>query len=307
VCSRASINSKLLAGAAVPAALAVLAVRAAAEDRFAGVEIRAQHVAGSVHMLQGSGGNIGVSVGPDGILIVDDQFAPLADKIRAALRGLGEGKLRFVLNTHWHGDHTGGNVAFGPEAPILAHDNVRRRLATRQEVMGRVVDPLPKEALPVITFSDRLTVHFNGEEIRMIHFPRGHTDGDSVIWFTGSNVVHMGDDFFAGKFPFVDLDSGGDVEGLIRNVEQVIAQLPPNVRIVPGHGPLSSAENLRRYHDMLLRTTAVVRGRMAAGKSLGEIQREGLPEEWRDWGSGFISTERWLEIVHRSLSARPGG
>src|SRR4026209_1900451 len=171
------------------------------------VEIKSTKVNGNVYMLEGAGGNIGVSVGADGILIVDDQFAPLADKIRAALKSLGEGKLKFILNTHWHGDHTGGNASFGPEAPIIAHDNVRRRLATEQksEFFKRTTPASPKEALPVITFDKSLSVHFNGEEIKVIHFPQGHTDGDSVIFFTSSNVVHLGDDFFAGRFPFVDL------------------------------------------------------------------------------------------------------
>ena len=164
------------------------------------MQIKATKVAGNVYMLEGAGGNIGVSVGDDGILIVDDQFAPLADKIRAALKALADKKLRFILNTHWHGDHTGGNVAFGPEATIIAHDNVRKRLSTEQKSRSSKAPrrASPKEALPVITFDQSLSVHFNGEEIRAIHYPQGHTDGDSVIFFTASNVVHLGDDFFAG-------------------------------------------------------------------------------------------------------------
>ncbi|HKR60894.1 MAG TPA: MBL fold metallo-hydrolase, partial [Pyrinomonadaceae bacterium] len=187
--------------------LLVLAVPVVQAQDFSKVEITATKVNGNIFMLQGQGGNIGVSVGADGILIVDDQFAPLADKIKAALKTLGEGKLKFVLNTHWHGDHTGGNAQFGPEAPIIAHDNVRRRLATEQksEFFKRTTPASPKEALPVITFDKSLSVHFNGEEIKVIHFPQGHTDGDSVIFFTTSNVVHMGDDFFVARFPFVDL------------------------------------------------------------------------------------------------------
>lgn len=266
------------------------------------VEIRATHVAGPVHMLEGSGGNIGVSVGPDGILIVDDQFAPLAEKIRAALKTLGEGKLKFVLNTHWHGDHTGGNGEFGREAPILAHTNVRKRLAAGQESGPRPTPPAPKEALPVVTFDDSLSIHFNGEEIRMIHLPRGHTDGDSVIHFTGSNVVHMGDDFFAGGFPFVDLASGGDVEGLAKNVEEVLRRIPADAKVIPGHASLSTVEDLKAYHGMLVETTEVVRRRMAEGKTLDQVRAEGLPEKWASWGTGFISADRWIETVHRSLS-----
>jgi glyoxylase-like metal-dependent hydrolase (beta-lactamase superfamily II) len=255
-------------------------------------------------MLEGRGGNIGVSVGPDGVLIVDDEFAPLAEKIRAAIDKIGKGKLKFVLNTHHHGDHTGGNIAFGPEAPIIAQSNVRKRLATEQNTLGRTTPPSPKEALPVITFDESLTVHFNDEDIRVIHFPHSHTDGDSVIFFTKSNVVHMGDLFFMGMFPFVDLDAGGDVEGLIGSVEKVIAELKDGVKIVPGHGPLSSVEDLKTYHRMLVETTAVVRKAMAAGKSLAEIQAQGVPDEWKSWGTGFIKTDRWIETIYKSLNKK---
>ena len=277
-----------------------------AQQDFSKVEITATKVAGNIYMLQGSGGNIGVSVGGDGILIVDDQFAPLADKIKKALKDLGDGKLKFVLNTHWHGDHTGGNVAFGPDAPIIAHDNVRRRLSTEQksEFFKRTTPASPNEALPVITFDKSLSVHFNGEEIKVIHFPHGHTDGDSVIFFTNSNVVHLGDDFFVGRFPFVDLESGGDVEGLIKNIAEIIPKLPADVKIIPGHGAISTVADLKAYHRMLTETTAIVREKMKAKKTLAEIKAEGLPAEWKDWGSGFIKTDVWLETIHRSLSKK---
>ena len=275
-----------------------------AQQDLSKVEIKATKVAGNVYMLEGAGGNIGVSVGADGILIVDDQFAPLADKNRVALKSLGEGKLRFILNTHWHGDHTGGNVAFGPEAPIIAHDNVRKRLSTEQksEFFKSTTPASPKEALPVITFDQSLSVHFNGEEIRVVHFPHGHTDGDSVIFFTTSNVVHMGDDFFAGSFPFVDLESGGSVEGLSKNVGEIIAKLPAGVKLIPGHGPISTLDGLKSYHQMLLGTTDIVRKKIAAKKTLAQVKAEGLPDEWKSWGAGFIKTDMWLEIVYRSLS-----
>jgi glyoxylase-like metal-dependent hydrolase (beta-lactamase superfamily II) len=284
----------------------VCAVNAPAQQDFSTVTIKAIKVSGNVYMLEGSGGNIGVSIGADGILIVDDQFAPLADKIKAAFKSLGEGKLKFVLNTHWHADHTGGNEVFGPEAPIIAHDNVRKRLATEQksEFFKHTTPPSPKEALPVITFGHSVTVHFNGEEIRAIHFPNGHTDGDSIIFFTNSNVVHMGDDFFSNRFPFVDLESGGSVEGLIKNIADVIPKLPADVKIIPGHGPISTLDDLRRYHQMLITTTELVRQKMAAGKTVDQIKSEGLPAEWKDWGTGFIKTEVWLDIIHRSLSKK---
>jgi len=282
----------------------LVAVDTVAQQDFSKVEIKVTKVAGNVYMLEGSGGNIGVSAGSDGILIVDDQFAPLADKIKAALKTVGEGKLKFILNTHWHGDHTGGNAVFGPEAPIIAQTNVRKRLAEGLAAPNRNVKPAPKEALPVITFDQSLSVHFNGEEIRVIHFPHGHTDGDSVIFFTSSNVVHMGDDFFAGRFPFVDLASGGDVEGVTKNVGDIISKLPAGVKNIPGHGPLSTVDDLKLYHRMPVETTDIVRKKMAAGKTLDQIKSEGLADEWKTWGTGFIKTDQWIEIIFQSLSKR---
>ncbi|HKV36170.1 MAG TPA: MBL fold metallo-hydrolase [Pyrinomonadaceae bacterium] len=276
------------------------------EPDWSKVQIKSTKIAGNVYMLEGAGGNIGVSVGADGILIVDDQFAPLADKIRASLKTLGQGKLRFILNTHWHGDHTGSNAAFGPEATIVAHDNVRKRMSSEQrsEFFKSTTPASPKEALPVITFDQSLTVHFNGEEIRAIHFPNGHTDGDSVIFFTSSKVVHLGDDFFAGRFPFVDLESGGSVEGLTKNIGELITRIPADAKLIPGHGPISSLDDLKAYHRMLVETTAIVRDKIAAKKTLDQIKSEGLPAEWNSWGTGFIKTDLWLEIVYRSLTAK---
>ncbi len=278
----------------------------AQQPDYSKVQMKATKVAGNVYMLEGAGGNIGVSVGDDGLLIVDDQFAPLADKIRAALKGLADKKLKFILNTHWHGDHTGGNVVFGPEATIIAHDNVRKRLATEQKstVFNTTTPPSPKEALPVITFDQSLSVHFNGEDIRAIHFPHGHTDGDSVIFFSASNVVHLGDDFFAGRFPFVDLESGGSVEGLVKNIGELVNKIPADARLIPGHGPISTLDDLKSYHRMLQQTTEIVRGKIAAGKTLDQIKSEGLPDEWKPWGTGFIKTDRWVETIYKSLTAK---
>ena len=286
--------------------LCLLPVAATAQTDFSKVEIKATKVSGNVYMLVGSGGNIGVSVGPDGILIVDDQFAPLADKIRAALKGIDQGKLRFILNTHWHFDHTGGNAQFGPEATIIAHDNVRKRLSTEQKIpfFKSTVPASPKEALPVITFNHSLSVHFNGEDIRAIHYPNGHTDGDSVIFFTTSNVVHLGDDFFSGTFPFVDVDNGGNVVGLAKNIGEIITKLPAGAKLIPGHGPLSTIDDLRLYHRMLLETTDVVRKKVAAKKTLDQIKSEGLSDEWKSWGTGFIKTDQWIELIHISLTRK---
>ena len=264
----------------------------AAEPDFSKVEIKVIHISKSIYMLQGEGGNIGVSAGPDGILIVDDQFAPLAEKIEKALKEIHPGKLKFVLNTHFHGDHTGGNPHFGRQAPIIAHSNVRKRLS----------QAMKKEGLPVITFDESLSVHFNGEEIKVFHLPPGHTDGDSVIEFTGSNVIHMGDQFFSGRFPNIDLGSGGDVRGYIRNVEEMLGKLPPGVQLIPGHGPLSTAKELREFHEMLVETSGIVEKAMAAGKSLDQIKAEGLPEQWKSWSVPTVSTSRWLEMLYKGLA-----
>jgi cyclase len=279
-----------------------IAARAGAQD-FSKVQMKATKVAGNIYMLEGAGGNIGVSAGADGLLIIDDQFAPLADKIRAALKQINPGQLRFVLNTHYHGDHTGGNPIFGREATIIAHDNVRARLAAEQTVRGDKVPAAPKEALPVITFNQSVSIHFNGEEIRVIHFPNGHTDGDSVMFFTASNVVHMGDHFFAGRFPFIDLEHGGTVEGMTRNVTDIIARLPADVKIIPGHGALSTLDDLKLYRRMLAETTAFVRKGMTEGKTLEQLKTGGLPDEWKSWGTGFINTNTWIETIFNSPSA----
>src|ERR1035441_7012670 len=198
----------------LPVGLLLAAGVAAAQQDFSKVQIKVTKVAGTVYMLEGAGGNIGVSVGEDGVVLVDDQFAPLAPKIREAVKGITDKPIKFVINTHFHGDHTGGNAQFSPEAPIIAQENVRKRLKEGGMVAGTEVKAASKEALPVITFNDRATVHLNGEDIRAIHFPHGHTDGDSVIFFPQSNVVHMGDDFVTYGFPFVDVRSGGGVSGL---------------------------------------------------------------------------------------------
>src|ERR1051325_9312066 len=264
-----------------------------AQQDFSKVEVKATHVAGNIYMLTGSGGNIGVSVGPDGILIVDDQFAPLAEKIETALKQLSPGKLKFVLNTHYHGDHTGGNKHVGQQAHITAHTNVRKRLG------GKAGDSKPE--LPVITFDHSLSVWFNGEEIKVVHVPPAHTDSDSIVYFTGANVIHFGDTFFSGRFPNIDLGGGGDVRGYIHNVEDAIKQVPPDAKLIPGHGPLSTVKELRAFHEMLIETSTIVEKAIMAGKGLDQIKTEGLPGNWKTWSAPTITTSRWLEILYRGL------
>jgi glyoxylase-like metal-dependent hydrolase (beta-lactamase superfamily II) len=282
----------------LPAALLALALAtfARAQPDFSQVEIKATHVAGNVYLLTGSGGNIGVSVGSDGILIVDDQFAPLAEKIEAALRKLSPGKLKFVLNTHYHGDHTGGNKYFGQQAPIIAHRNVRQRLG------GKPGDSRPE--LPVITFDASLSVWFNGEEIQLTHVPPAHTDSDSVVYFTDANVIHFGDTFFSGRFPNIDLGGGGDVRGYIRHVGEAIPKVPPGAKLIPGHGPLSTVKELKEFHEMLLETSGIVERALAAGKTLDQVKADGLPEKWKSWAVPTLTTARWLELLYRGLGPR---
>ncbi len=273
-----------------------VALPAAAQD------LAVSPVAGSIHMISGQGGNIGVSAGADGFLMVDDKFAPLADQIRARLEGLGEGELKFLLNTHFHGDHTGGNEVFGVETPIIAHHNVRARLMTEQRRGDRVTPPAPPAALPVITFDDAISIHFNGEEVKVLHVPHAHTDGDALIFFTGSNVVHMGDTFFNPRFPFVDIDSGGTVEGIVAAGRAVLAHVDAETRIIPGHGPIASPSDLETYLRMIEETWAAIATGIEAGHSLEELQAAGAGDEWASWGDGFISTERWIATLHRDLT-----
>ena len=268
---------------------------AAAQQDFSKVEIKTIHVAKNVYMLEGSGGNIGVSVGEDGTLIVDDQFAPLAGKILAALKQLNPNKPRYILNTHHHGDHTGGNPQFGRDGEIIAHANVRKRLLAAK---------LEKAGLPVVTFEDSLSVHFNGEEVKIVHVPPAHTDGDSVVYFTGANVIHFGDTFFSGRFPNIDLGSGGSVRGYIKGVTDAVAKTPADAKLIPGHGPLSTIKELKEFHEMLVETSAIVQKAIDAGKTLEQIKAEGLPERFKRWEAPTLKTDRWLEILYNGLKSK---
>jgi len=283
----------------------ILATTFAQQD-FSKVEIKATRVAGSVYMLEGAGGNIGVCAGEDGIVIVDDQFAPLASKIREALKGINDKPLKFVINTHFHGDHTGGNAEFSKEATIIAHENVRKRLQQGGTVGGNEVKPAAKEALPIVTFNDRTTVHVNGEDIRAIHFPHGHTDGDSVIFFTQANVIHMGDDFVTYGFPFVDTHSGGSVSGMIAGVEKVLGMVPADAKIIPGHGPLSSPADMRKFVEMLKETRALVANAVKEGKTIQQMKQEHLLAKYEDKGKGFIKADGWIDVLYADVTEKGG-
>ena len=276
------------------------------EDRFAGVEITTQEVAPGIYMLMGMGGNIGVSVGEDGVFMIDDQFAPLTDRIMAAVAALSDQPLRFLLNTHWHNDHTGGNENLGSRGVlIVAHDNVYERMSRDTEIaaFNTVVPAAPKAALPVITFNDHVTFRLNGEEISVAHYKNSHTDGDSVIHFRNANVIHAGDLWFNGSYPFIDVSSAGSIDGLINSIMKMLELADDNTRIIPGHGALSDKQGLRYYLEML----ETVRGRMhkliVEGKSLEEII-ELKPNADYDTiqGKGFIEPEQFLRILHSSLT-----
>jgi glyoxylase-like metal-dependent hydrolase (beta-lactamase superfamily II) len=278
----------------------------AAQDRdFSKVEIKVEKVGGSVSMLTGAGGNIAVSVGEDGVVVVDDQFAPLVPKIEAAIKSITPKPVRFLLNTHWHGDHTGGNAAFSKTTTIIAHDNVRKRLAEGMpDLGGRKVDPAAPEALPVITFDSSLTVHLNGEDVRALHYARGHTDGDVIVFFPKSNVVHMGDDFVTYGFPFVDVASGGSVVGMADNVEKAIAQLPEDVKVIPGHGALSTKADVRKFTEMLRDCIKLVSDGKKAGKSIEQMQKENVLAKYDSLGQGFIKTPAFIEQIAKELDGQ---
>ena len=283
-------------------AIALVAATAFGQQNFDNVQIKTQKVAGTVYMLVGAGGNIGVSVGEDGIVIIDDQYAPLAPKILDALKAISDKPLRFIVNTHYHGDHTGGNEIIGKSAPIVAHENVRKRLSAGSA--ARNTPPAKKEALPVVTFDSTLTLHVNGEDVRAVHFPHGHTDGDAIIWFTKSNVVHMGDDFFNGRFPFVDIDGGGSVRGLIQNVEKVLGQVPDDVKIIPGHGELADKAALRAFLEMLRGTTAATLTAIKSGKTVEQAKEQKILAQWETWGTAFVTQDRFLDTLYREYAKK---
>ena len=279
---------------------------------FSKVNIEIIKVSGTVYMLKGAGGNIGASVGDDGIVIVDDQYAPLADKIQAALKGITDKPVRFVINTHYHEDHTGSNEYFQKTAPIIAHDNVRKRLeeggvAGNGASVKFDAKPQPKGALPIITFDHDVTVHLNGEDIRALHFPAGHTDGDSIIYFPKSNVVHMGDDFVTYGFPFIDVSSGGSIDGMIDGVEKAIAQLPADVKVIPGHGPVSSLDDVRTYIKMLKDTRETVRAALKQKKTLDQMKKDKILDPWKKYSGDFISEDAYLETLYNSLTGSKEG
>jgi glyoxylase-like metal-dependent hydrolase (beta-lactamase superfamily II) len=294
------------------ARLAVLAVVSfaalpalAQQQDFSKVEVKAQKVAEGIYMLTGAGGNLGLSAGKDGAYLIDDQFAPLSDKILAAIKGITPMPVRFVVNTHWHFDHTGGNENMGKTGALLiAHENVRLRMSAEQfmAAMDRKIPPSPEAALPVVTFADAVTFHWNGDEIRVYHVPPAHTDGDVIIHFVKADVVHMGDTFFNGGYPFIDTSSGGRIDGVIGAAERVLAGIGDKTQIIPGHGGLATKADLQAYHDGL----ATLRDRIAKLKAAGKTRDEVIaakPTADYDakWGGGFMKGDTFAGLAYDSL------
>ncbi len=265
------------------------AAHAADSNQFPDVVIKAVPVGGAVHMLLGAGGNVAVSIGKDGTLVVDNQFLPMSQRIQNAITELGGAAPKVILNTHFHGDHVGGNAFFAERGVIVAAEQVRYRLLN---------DPaLARAALPVVTFADRVRIHFNDDEIDVIHLPNAHTDGDAVVWFRNANVLHTGDLFFNGRYPRIDLDNGGSLAGYLAAVAQMLDMVPADTRIIPGHGKLASVVELGEFQDMLKATASNIEARIAAGESVDSIVATGLGPQWASYGGGFITEERWIRTV----------
>jgi len=290
------------------AALGALAAPLAAQQGLDTVQIRTVSVADGVFMLKGAGGNIGVSAGADGIVLIDDQFAPLSDKIKTALSAINPGSIRFLLNTHWHGDHTGGNENFAKGGVVIvAHENVRHRMSVEQFIaaFGSKVPPSPTAALPIVTFTDAVTFYLNGDSISAFHVAPAHTDGDVVIYFHRANVVHMGDTYWNGRYPFVDLSSGGSVDGIVAAVDRVLAMTDQNTKYIPGHGELSGRAEVVAFRAMLATVRDRIRTLVRQGKTLAQVKTAKPSAEFdAAWGAGSMNPDRFVEILYSDLSRR---
>jgi len=276
-----------------------------AQRDFSKVEIKAEQVADNIYMLTGSGGNIGVLVGDDGVFMIDSQFGPLSEKIMAAIGKLSSQPIKYLFNTHWHGDHTGGNKNFGEKgAIIVAHENVKNRMSIEQIRPFRKPTPAAaKIAQPVITFKNEMKFHLNGEDILIYHFHYGHTDGDAFVYFPKSNVLHMGDNFFKGRFPYIDLSSGGSVEGALKNINEALFLVDTETKIIPGHGSLANKKDLMEYRDVIMIVQDRVKKAIAKGMTLEEIKTSNVTKEYdEEWGSGFINPEKFVEILYSDLT-----
>ena len=296
-------------------AAALLMPRAALAQQpqdFSKVEIKVTKVSGDIYMLEGAGGNIAASLGDDGILIVDTEYAPLAAKIQAALKGIGitDKPVRFVVDTHYHSDHSNGNPAFAAAgATILANENLRRRLAEGSTVgnggsIHMPQPPQPKDALPVITYDDGINIFLNGEEIEVRHMPAAHTDGDSFIFFATNKVLHTGDIFVRYGFPFIDVNGGGSVQGMIAACDKALAEFPADTKVIPGHGALATMDDLRDYDQMLKDTTAAVQKALDDHRTLAQMKEEKILAPWQKLSGNFVNSDAFLDEIYNSLALR---
>ena len=298
------MNRSIMTG--VAAALALAGSPALAQPDFSTVEMVTTDLGDGLFLLQGAGGNIALSVGEDGTFIVDDEFTPLTDKVRAAISAQTDAPVSFILNTHWHFDHTGGNESFGESgAVIIAHDNVRTRMSAPHvfELFDMTIPASPHAALPVITFADGLTLHLNGEEIEVNHVAPAHTDGDSLVQFHGANVIHMGDIFFNGVYPLVDISSGGTADGMIAAVDLALSMIDDDTRVIPGHGPLADKADLEAYREFLIGITAAIQAEIDAGKTVEEVLAANPTAPYDDaMAAGFLTSEQFVTIMYHALS-----
>jgi glyoxylase-like metal-dependent hydrolase (beta-lactamase superfamily II) len=270
------------------------------------VEYIATPLSPTVTMIKGRGGNIAVSAGEDGVFIIDDQMQPLTDQLLAAIKEVSDQPIRFVINTHYHGDHVGGNETIGKAgAVIIAHDNIRLRM-NRDEFnafMGETTPAWPKDSLPIVTFNDQVTLHFNGEPVTVTHVPHGHTDGDSIVFFPASNVLHMGDDYFNGLYPYIDLDGGGSFQGMIAAVELGMELADADTRVIPGHGPLSNLQELTNYHTFLTQVRDNVNALIIQDMSLEQVIAAHPTAEWDEaLGKIWITPEQLTIFIYNSLT-----
>lgn len=287
------------------AGLALVALPLGAQVNYDTVQVRSMQLARSVYMLTGSGGNMGLSVGDDAAFLVDDQFAPLTPKILAAIAAITPKPVRFVVNTHWHFDHTGGNENLGKTGALLiAHDNVRRRMSTGLfiKALNNQQPPAPKGALPMVTFTETVTFHINGDSLIATHVPPAHTDGDAVVRFVKANVIHMGDVFHNAGLPFVDRSSGGSIEGVITTADMVLGMADAQTKIIPGHGPLADRARLKAWRDALFSLRERMRAEIAASKTIEQVLAANLSAEYaKDWPGGH---ERFIRTLYEELSGR---
>ena len=289
-------------------AAAALSFGAFAQQRnFDAVQIKTTKVAEGIYMLEGEGGNIGVSAGEDGVFLIDDEFAPLSQKIMGAVKAISEKPIRFLMNTHWHGDHVGGNENFGKAGTvIIAHDNVYKRMSVGGAItmLKQNYAPYPKAALPVVSFSQSATFHLNGDDVVSTHLPPAHTDGDSFVRFTKANVIHTGDVFASGRYPFIDPESGGSVKGVLRAVDVMLPMIDDNTKVIPGHGPLSSKKDVLAYRKMIATAISRIEPMVKSGKTLQQvIDAKPLREYDEEWGK-FRKTDAFVEILYSGLAPK---